>query len=67
MVKWRRNEITKDLRIDRLSERQEEVRLLIVRGYNKYEIAAALGVSVTVVKGDMRAIKHIRPLPKGFG
>ena len=66
-VKWRRNEITKNLRVDRLNERQEEVRLLIVRGYNKYEIAAALGISVTVVKNDMRAIKYIRPLPEGFG
>lgn len=48
----------------RLTERQEKVRSLLLRGYNNYDISVELGVSSTIVKQDKKIIQIIRPLPK---
>lgn len=47
----------------RLTDRQERVRSLILRGYNNYDISVELGVSATIVKQDKKMIQIIRPLP----
>lgn len=63
--RWVRKEPKYNVREDSgaLNERQERVRLLMLRGYNQYDIAVDLGVSITVIKQDRRAIKIYRPLP----
>lgn len=48
-----------------LNERQERIRGLLIRGYKNPEIAVEVGVSVSLVKQDRRAIKRLNPLPPG--
>ena len=64
--KWARKKPVFDVRYNpsQLNERQEMVRSLSLRGFNKYEIAAELGVSVTIIKRDKKFIDILRPLPK---
>ena len=64
--KWARKKPVYNVKEDptQLNQRQEMVRSLTLRGFNKYEIAAELGVSVTIVKKDRKMIDILRPLPK---
>lgn len=49
-----------------LTERQRKVRSLIIRGYKNPEIAVEVGVSVSAIKHDRRAIKKLHPLPEVY-
>lgn len=64
--KWERKKPVFDVKDNpaQLNQRQEMARSLSLRGFNKYEIAAELGVSVTIIKKDMKMINVLRPLPK---
>lgn len=64
--KWERKKPVFDLKDNpaQLTHRQEMARSLSLRGFNKYEIAAELGVSVTMIKKDLKIINILRPLPK---
>lgn len=49
-----------------LSDRQIKVRSLILRGFKNAEIAVELGVSMSLIKHDKRAIKKLHPIPEKF-
>ena len=47
-----------------LTERQRKVRGFIIRGYKNPEIAVEMGLSISAIKHDRRAIKKLHPLPE---